>query len=420
MTLPKTIAEKILSEKSGDEAKAGNIVIANVDLVIAQDGTGPLVISQWEKLGTKKVKNPDKTIFFIDHAAPSPRWELSQAQHVIREFASLRNVQLSDINQGISHQRLAESYTKPGDLVVGADSHTCTSGALGAFATGMGSTDVAVAVSSGQTWLRVPETYKINVTGSFPKGVCAKDLILDIIGTLTSDGANYKALEFAGQTVKEMSMSERLTLCSMAVEAGAKTGIVSSDDITRQFLQTQGRAEGFREIKADEGAVYEKTLELDASSLEPTVSLPHTVDNTKKISEVVGTKIDQAFIGTCTNGRLDDLKIAADIVRGKTCAPGVRFLVAPASKQVYLEAVKEGILEDLLQAGAAIMNPGCAACVGVHAGVLAGGEVCISSQNRNFKGRMGSPEAFIYLASPATVATSALTGEITDPRDVIK
>lgn len=419
MTSPKTIAEKILSEKSGDEAKAGDIVIANVDIIIAQDGTGPLVISQWEKLGTKKVKNPRKTIFFIDHAAPSPRWELSQAQHAIREFASLTGVQLSDINQGISHQRLAESYTNPGDLVVGADSHTCTSGALGAFATGMGSTDVAVAMASGQTWLRVPETYKINVRGSFPKGVYAKDLILHIIGTLGADGANYKALEFAGEAVKKMSLSERLTLCSMAVEAGAKTGLISSDEQTRKFLEAQGRGEGFLQIQSDEGANYERVIDFDISSLEPTVSLPHRVDNTRKISEVVGTKIDQAFIGTCTNGRLDDLRVAAEIVRGKRCAPGVRFLVAPVSKQVYLEAVKEGILEDLIQAGAAIMNPGCAACVGVHAGVLAGGEVCISSQNRNFKGRMGSPEAFIYLASPATVAASALAGEIVDPRKYV-
>lgn len=419
MADPKTIAEKVLSEKAATEAQAGDIVIAEVDIVIAQDGTGPLVISQWDKLGLRTIKNPDKTIFFIDHAAPSPRWELSASQHTIRDFAAQTGVQLSDVNEGISHQRLAESYTNPGDLIVGADSHTCTSGALGAFATGMGSTDVAVAMASGQTWLRVPETFKIMVTGEFRGGVYAKDLILHIIGTIGADGATYKALEFAGPTIARMSVSERLTICSMAVEAGAKTGLVASDDVTRSFLAERGREAAFRSIGPDEGAVYERTLDFDAGSLEPTVSCPHTVDNVKTIGEVVGKRIDQAFIGTCTNGRLEDLRIAAQIVRGKKIAAWVRFLVAPASKQVYLDAMKEGLLEDLIQAGAAVMNPGCAACVGVHSGVLAGGEVCISSQNRNFKGRMGSPEAFIYLASPATVAASALAGKIADPREVL-
>jgi 3-isopropylmalate/(R)-2-methylmalate dehydratase large subunit len=416
---PKTIAEKILSEKSGKDAQAGDIVIANVDTVIAQDGTGPLVISQWEKLGQGIVGNPSKTLFFLDHAAPSPRRELSNAHRIIREFAAKTGVQLSDINEGISHQRLAESYVNPGDLVVGADSHTCTSGALGAFATGMGSTDVAMALASGKIWLRVPETLKIEVTGTFWKGVYAKDLILHIIGTLGADGANYKALEFTGETVQRMNMSDRLSVCSMAVEAGAKTGLIASDDITRTFLDKQGRNDGFKVVEADPDAVYEKTVAINVSSLEPTVSAPHTVDNTKKITEVVGVKVDEAFIGTCTNGRVEDLRVAAQILKGKKVHPRVRMLVAPASKQVYLQALEEGILETLVEADVAILNPGCAACVGVHAGILADGEVCISSQNRNFRGRMGNPEAFIYLASPATVAASAVAGEITDPREVL-
>ncbi len=419
MRSPKTIAEKILSEKSGEDSQAGGIVIASVDTVIAQDGTGPLVISQWEKLGQGKVSNPSKTLFFLDHAAPSPRRELSNTHRIIREFAARTGVRLSDINEGISHQRLAESYVNPGDLVVGADSHTCTSGALGAFATGMGSTDVAVAMASGKIWLRVPETFRIGVTGTFPKGVYAKDLILHIVGTLGADGATYKALEFAGEAVKKMDISDRLTLCSMAVEAGAKTGLVASDDVTSDFLERQGRVEGFKVVDADEDAVYEKTLDFDISSLEPTVAAPHTVDNTKKITEVTGVKVDEAFIGTCTNGRIEDLRVAAQILKGKKVNPHVRMLVAPASKQVYLQALEEGILETLVEAGATILNPGCAACVGVHAGILADGEVCISSQNRNFKGRMGNPEAFIYLASPATVAVSALAGKISDPREYL-
>jgi 3-isopropylmalate/(R)-2-methylmalate dehydratase large subunit len=412
-----TIAEKILSEKSGTDAKAGDIVIADVDLVIAQDGTGPLVISQWEKLDTGIVANPGKTIFFIDHAAPSPRRELSNAHRTIRAFGEKTGVLVSDVSSGISHQRLAEDYTEPGNVVVGADSHTCTSGAMGAFATGMGSTDIAVAMSAGKIWLRVPETFLIMVDGWFPKGVYAKDLMLHIIGMLGADGATYKALEFSGDTVKDMDMSSRLTMSSLAVEAGAKAGLFASDKTTKEFMKVRGREARWKEISADDGAQYEKVLRIDASALEPVVSVPHTVDNVKTVSEVKGTKIDQAFLGTCTNGRIEDLRIAARIVKGKKVDPKVRFLVAPASREIYLQALREGLLKTLVEAGATIMNPGCGACVGVHEGILGDGEVCISSQNRNFKGRLGNPDAFIYLASPATVAASALKGCIADPRE---
>ena len=418
MARGKTLAEKILSKTSGTDAYAGEIVIAGVDLVLAQDGTGPLVISQWEKLGVEKVAKPGKTIFFIDHAAPSPRRELSAAHTIIREFAAKTGVKISDVAMGISHQRVAEDFSEPGFVVVGADSHTCTSGALAAFATGFGSTDVATAMASGQIWLRVPETIKIMISGEFPAGVYAKDLMLTIIGKIGADGATYKALEFTGPAISSLKTTDRLTLSSLAVEAGAKAGLFSADEETKRFLTERGRAAGWRDIKPDENAEYESVVEIDASKLVPVVAAPHTVDNVKPVSEVLDVAVDQAFLGTCTNGRLEDIRIAAEMVKGKTIVPGVRFLVAPASRDVYVAAAEAGYLTALAESGAAVLNPGCGACVGVHEGILGDGEVCISSQNRNFKGRLGNPEAFIYLASPATVAASALTGHITDPRTI--
>ncbi|MFA5867368.1 MAG: 3-isopropylmalate dehydratase large subunit [Actinomycetota bacterium] len=418
MACGKTLAEKILSSASGTDAYAGDIIIADVDVVLAQDGTGPLVISQWEKLGVGKVANPERTIFFIDHAAPSPRRELSNAHMIIREFAAKTGARLSDVASGISHQRVAEDYTEPGFVVVGADSHTCTSGALAAFATGMGSTDIAVALTAGKIWLRVPETIKIEVNGDMPAGVYAKDLMLTVIGTIGADGATYKALEFTGETIRKMPMTDRMTLSSLAVEAGAKAGLIAADEQTKKFMMSRGRAAGFRELEPDNDANYEAVVTIDASKLVPVVSAPHTVDNVMTVEKTSNTIINQAFIGTCTNGRLEDLHIAAAIVKGKTVASGVRFLVAPASKDVYLAALKDGTIETLAAAGALIMNPGCGACVGVHEGVLGDKEVCLSSQNRNFKGRLGNPDSFIYLASPATVAASALTGHITDPRTI--
>ncbi len=419
MARGKTLAEKILSSASGTDAYAGDIIIADVDVVLAQDGTGPLVISQWEKLGVGEVADPDRTIFFIDHAAPSPRRELSNAHMTIREFAKKTGVRVSDVASGISHQRVAEDYTEPGFVVVGADSHTCTSGALAAFATGMGSTDIAVALTAGKIWLRVPETIKIEVNGKMPAGVYAKDLMLTVIGTIGADGATYKALEFSGETIRAMPLTDRLTLSSLAVEAGAKAGLIAADEETRKFMESRNRAAGFRELAADGDAVYEKVVTIDASQLVPVVSAPHTVDNVMRAEDAAKTIINQAFIGTCTNGRLEDLRIAAAIVKGKKVKDSVRFLVAPASKDVYLAALNDGTIETLVAAGALIMNPGCGACVGVHEGVLGDKEVCLSSQNRNFKGRLGNPDAFIYLASPATVAASALTGHITDPRTIL-
>ncbi|MCL5290944.1 MAG: 3-isopropylmalate dehydratase large subunit [Actinobacteria bacterium] len=415
----KTLAEKILSDRSGADARAGDIVVAEVDAALVQDGTGPLAVEELRRIGMERAAKPERTILFIDHAAPSPRKELSNAHKTLREFAAKTGAILSEVNEGVCHQRMVESYARPGDVIIGADSHTCTSGAVGAFATGMGSTDVALGIASGKTWLKVPETFLIKATGKFQKGVYSKDLILHLIGLIGADGATYKALEFAGDAVEAMSMSERFTLSNMAVEAGAKTGICASDATTRAYLESVGRGSDWKPLEADADAVYERVVEADLSKLEPTVSKPHTVDNTATISEVVGTKVDQVFIGTCTNGRLDDLRVAASILKGKKRASGTRLLVCPASKGVYLDALAEGIIATLVEAGAAVVNPGCGACVGVHAGILGDGEVCLATQNRNFKGRMGNPEGFIYLSSPAIAAASAIEGVIADPRDYL-
>lgn len=415
----KTIAEKILSSHSGKDVRRGDIVIAGVDVVAVQDGTGPLAIQQLQKLGMEKVFNPQKSILFIDHAAPSPRAELSNAHQILREFSKKTGAVLSEINEGVCHQRLIEGFVKPGDILVGADSHTCTSGALGAFATGMGSTDIAIAMATGKTWFRVPETFKIEVTGDFSKGVYPKDLILHIIGLIGADGATYKALEFCGPTIEKMTMSGRFTLSNMAVEAGAKAGLIASDDTTREFLKEENREEDFSLIKADEDAEYEQIYQIDASALEPVISVPHTVDNTRSIKEVEGTKVDQVFIGTCTNGRLEDLRIAAEILKGRKRHPDVRLIVTAASREVYIKASREGLFEIFAEAGASVTAPGCGACVGIHGGILGDGEICVATQNRNFEGRMGNPKGFIYLVSPATAAVTAVKGEITDPREFL-
>jgi len=416
--LGKAIAEKIISSHVGRDVKAGDIVVVDIDVVMAQDGTGPLSVSQIKKMGFDSVKNPSKSIFFIDHAAPSPRKEVSDSHKVLRDFAAKTGAKLSDIGEGVCHQILVESYVCPGDIVIGADSHTCTSGALGAFATGMGSTDIAVGFALGKTWLMVPQTIKVNFNGKVKKGVYAKDLIIYLIGKITSDGATYKALEFSGEVSKDLSIDDRFTISNMAVEAGAKTGIFPSDDTTLKYLRGQDREDCYMEVKADAGAGYEMVLDIDCTDIEPMVSMPHTVDNIKPVSKLDNIKIDQVYIGTCTNGRLADLKIAADILKDKKINKNVRLIVAPASRGIYLDALECGIIKTLIRSGAVVISPGCGPCVGVHQGILGSGEVCLSTQNRNFKGRMGNPDSFIYLSSPATAAWSAVRGYISDPREV--
>ena len=377
-----TLAEKIISEHAGKDVHAGELVIANVDVAAVQDGTGPLTVQEFKKLGIPKLKNPERSILFIDHASPSPRKELSNTHTVLREFSKEYGAVLSDVGAGVCHQRLVETFVNPGEILVGADSHTCTSGALGAFATGMGSTDIAVAMALGKTWLKVPATFKIEVTGKFKPGICSKDLMLHLIGMIGADGATYKALEFCGDTIENMSMSERFTLANMAVEAGAKAGLFVADEKTKAFLKSRGREDKFRTIRPDSD------------------------------EELKDVKVNQVFVGTCTNGRIEDLRIVAEILDGRKVHDGVRMLICPASKDVYLQALDEGLIKTFVEANATILPPGCGPCVGVHAGTLADGEVCLATQNRNFQGRMGNVNGFIYLASPYVAAYTALRGHI--------
>ena len=407
-----TLAEKIISNHAGKKVKAGELVIAKVDVCAVQDGTGPLTVQEFKKIGKVKLHNPKRTILFIDHAAPSPRKELSNTHIMLRNFAKEYGAILSDVGEGVCHQRLIEDYVNPNEILVGADSHTCTSGALGSFATGMGSTDIAVAMALGKTWLKVPATFKIEVEGEFSKGVCSKDLMLYLIGMISADGATYKALEFSGNTIKNMSMSERFTLANMAVEAGAKAGLFESDEKTKEYLKSQGREDKWIEMKADKDAVYERIIKINANEIKPMVACPHTVDNVKPVEELEHIKVNQVFIGTCTNGRIEDLRIAAEILKNKKVHPDVRLLISPASRNVFKQALKEGLIEIFTDAGAALLTSGCGPCVGVHAGALGDDEVCLATQNRNFQGRMGNTKGFIYLASPYIAAYTALKGYI--------
>lgn len=410
--MKQTLAEKIISTHVGREVKAGELVIAKVDVCAVQDGTGPLTVQEFRKIGKKTLYNPKRTILFIDHAAPSPRKELSNTHMVLRKFAKEYEAILSEVGTGVCHQRLIEDYVNPGEILVGADSHTCTSGALGAFATGMGSTDIAVAMALGKTWLKVPSTFKIEVNGKFQNGIYSKDLMLHLIGMIGADGATYRALEFCGDTIENMSMSERFTLANMAVEAGAKCGLFATDKTTKAFLKSRNREDKYIELKPDKDAVYERIIKIDASEIKHTVSCPHTVDNTKTIDDLDRIKVNQVFVGTCTNGRIEDLRTVAKILKGKKVHPDVRMLIAPASRDVFKQALKEGLIETFVESNAAILTSGCGPCVGVHAGILGDGEVCLATQNRNFQGRMGNTKGFIYLASPFVAAFTALNGYI--------
>ncbi|HEY96057.1 MAG TPA: 3-isopropylmalate dehydratase large subunit [Dehalococcoidia bacterium] len=415
----KTLAEKILSNKSGVDAVAGDIVIANVDLAFMQDTTGPLTVNQFYEAGFSKIAATTKSAVFLDHAAPSPNSNLSNDHLTLRGFTDDTGTILSEVGDGVCHQIVAESLAKPGDLIVGADSHTVTAGGLGTFACGMGSTDVAVALSLGKSWFRVPESIKVSINGEFPLGVHAKDVILYLIGLIGADGATYRALEFGGNTIPPLSISSRLTIANMAVEAGAKAGLFPADELTLEYISRRGDEQQYQTLYPDNDAIYEQVIEIDLSELEPTISRPHTVDNTVPINEIVGTNIHQVVIGTCTNGRLEDLEVVASILHGKKQHPKTRLIVAPASRGILLAAIEKGYIQTFIEAGASILPPGCGPCLGMHQGVLADGENCLSTANRNFKGRMGNPNAFIYLGSPASAAVAAVTGEITDPREFL-
>ncbi len=415
-----TIAEKVLSEHAGQDLAAGQFAVVNVDFAYVQDGTGPLTVRQLDAMGIEKLWDPERCAVFLDHASPSPRQELSNDHKFLRGFCERTGAILSEIGNGISHTVVAESYVCPGDVIVGADSHTCTTGAHGAFSTGMGSTDVAVAMAFGKTWMRVPESYKVVGTGAWPRGVYAKDFVLNLIGEIGADGAVYKALEFVGDALAALSMPGRMTISNMAVEAGGKVGIFPPDEVTHRYLEEHGRGDCYREIASDPDAEYERVLEYDVSRLVPMVAKPHFVDNVCAIEDLdEEVKVDQVFLGTSTAGRLEDFQQAVQVLRGRKVAKGVRLLATPGSRKVQMDGLADGTFPAILEAGGVVTTPGCGACVGVHEGVLADGEVCVSTQNRNFQGRMGNPKAFLYLVSPAAAAATAVTGRLTDPREFL-
>ncbi|MDM5336624.1 3-isopropylmalate dehydratase large subunit [Fictibacillus enclensis] len=397
-----TMAEKILSHHSGQEVWAGDLTIVNVDQVMASDTTAPLTIKAFQEMNGEQVWDSEKIVFVIDHAAPSPNERISNLHTMMREFAKDQNIKLYDVGEGICHQLMIENnHVQPGDLVLGADSHTCTYGAIGAFSSGIGSTDLAGILLTGKTWLKVPETLKVTLHGEMPAGVTSKDIILSLSGILGINGATYQAIEFTGEALDGISRDGRLTLSNMVVEIGAKAGLIPTED---SF--------------PDENAKYSREIEINVSELEPQIACPHSPDNIKGISLLEDIKIDYAFLGSCTNGRLEDLHTAAEVLKGKKIADGVRMLITPASKKVYQHAILDGTAMILMEAGATITSSGCGACVGTHMGIPGNGETVISSTNRNFQGRMGNKNASIYLGSPAVVAASALYGTLTDPRKI--
>lgn len=417
----KTIAEKILSAHAGRDLKAGDIAICKVDFCFGQDGTSSLIIDSFGKSKREEVFDPKKFCMVIDHSAPSPNTGVSEIHKKMRDFANRTGVRLFDVGCGVCHVVIPEAgYATPGSLILGADSHTCTYGALNALSTGVGSTDLAITLISGKNWFKVPESVKIELNGSLKKGVYSKDIILSIIGDIGADGCTYNSVEFCGDTIKRLSLDARFTITNMTVEMGAKCGIMEADKKVESFLKmTANVLTKIAPVKADKDARYIQIKKYNASKLEPMVAKPHAVDNVSAVRSVRNTKIDEAYIGTCTNGRLEDLKIAARILKGRKINKNTRCIIAPASAGIFVDGLKAGYIRTFIEAGCAVVSPGCGPCVGTHEGVLADGEVAISSANRNFKGRMGNPNSFIYLASPATVAASAVEGKITDPRNFL-
>ncbi|WP_424356780.1 3-isopropylmalate dehydratase large subunit [Methanocella sp. MCL-LM] len=416
----KTLAEKILSAKSGKDCVPGDIVTVPVDFVFSHDGTMPLAIQQMEKeLGTRKVFDPKKVAGVCDHASPSPSEQVSNVQIFMRKFAKENNMPYFFENgDGICHQIVAEKFSAPGKIIIGGDSHTCTHGALAAFGTGMGSTDVGAIMAYGTTWLRVPEAFKFDINGELPKYVTSKDVFLHIVKEITADGATYMSMEFMGDTVKNMTVESRLVMSNMAIEAGGKVGLCAADEKARQFLAKYGRENEYKPLAADKDAHYANELHVDATKLEPLIAYPHRVDNVKPVSDFAGMELDQVCIGSCTNGRLEDLKVAAEILNGKKVHKDTRLVVYAASRGVMLEAMKAGYIQTLVEAGAAVCPPGCGFCIG-RTVALGDGEKVLSTQNRNFKGRMGNNKSEIYLSNVPVAAVSAIYGKVTDPREVL-
>jgi 3-isopropylmalate/(R)-2-methylmalate dehydratase large subunit len=413
-----TFAQKVLAAKAGvDKVDVGQIVEIEPDVCLSHDNTAAIA-KKFASIGVERVKDPEKFVVVLDHTVPASEEKYAQNHKEIRDFVDFNGIdRFYDVGIGICHQVLPEKgFALPGRLILGSDSHTTTYGAFGAFAAGVGRSEMAVLYATSKIWLKTPASFKIVASGTLEEPVSAKDLILHIIGSIGADGALYKSVEYIGEAVEAMSLSSRMVLSNMAIEMGAKNGYCAPDEKTEAFLE--GRAEGpYEAVFPDEDAAYERVLEYDASSLVPQVAKPHTVDNVSPITDVAGTPIQQGLLGTCTNGRIEDLRIAAKILDGRRIAKGVRLLVLPASQEILLQAIAQDLIEPLVKAGALLLNPGCGPCLGAHQGVLAPGEACISTANRNFKGRMGSREAETYLGSPATVAASVVAGVITDPRE---
>ena len=416
-----TITEKILAAHSGKVSVVpGDLIEVNVDIALANDITAPLAIRVFDEMGVKTVFDKEKIALVPDHFVPNKDIASALQAKIVREFARRHNIkhyfELGDV--GIEHVILPEKgIVVPGDLVIGADSHTCTYGALGAFSAGVGSTDLGVIMATGQTWLKVPATIKLVFEGKLARWVCGKDLILYSIGLLGVEGANYKTLEFSGEVIKSLSMAQRLTMANMAVEAGAKNGIFEPDEITRAYMENRSSRKSIF-LESDPDAEYEKVISINVDQIEPQVALPHSPDNVHPVSEVDPVALDQVFIGSCTNGRTEDLQIAADILKGRSVAHGVRLIVIPGSPLIYKESIKNGNIETLLDAGAVIGPPCCGPCLGGHMGVLAEGEKAVSTTNRNFIGRMGHPKSDVFLVSPAIAAASAVLGRIGSPDEL--
>jgi 3-isopropylmalate/(R)-2-methylmalate dehydratase large subunit len=416
-----TLAEKILAVHSNKKVVGpGDYVSCKVDLVLSNDITAPLAIMAFRQLGVNKVFNQSKIIMLPDHFCPNKDIKSAEQAKMMREFAKKHGIIYFEVGQqmGIEHVLLPEQgFVLPGQVIIGADSHTCTYGALGAFATGMGSTDIAVAMATGEIWMKVPPTIKFTYHGKLPKWISGKDLILYTIGDIGIDGALYSAMEFTGEAIEELPMSGRFTMSNMAIEAGGKAGLFNVDDKTKEYMRKHS-TKNYSVFASDSSAEYSKTYEYDISTLEPQIAFPHLPSNTKPVSQVGDIKLDQVVIGSCTNGRLDDLRVAASLLKGKKVSPDLRCIIIPGTQKVYLEALKEGLVEIFINAGVAVSTPTCGPCLGGYMGVLAAGERCLSTTNRNFVGRMGSPDSEVYLCSPAVAAASAIVGKIANPEEV--
>lgn len=417
-----TMTQKILAQHAGlSHVEAGQLIEAKIDLTLANDITGPLAISEMQKAGFNKVFDKDKVCLVMDHFVPNKDIKSAEQCKICRDFSRIQGISnFFDVGEmGIEHALLPEKgLVAPGELIIGADSHTCTYGALGAFSTGVGSTDLGAAMATGKAWFKVPSAIKFNLSGKLNKWVSGKDIILHIIGMLGVDGALYKSMEFCGEGVSELSMDDRFAICNMAIECGAKNGIFPFDSKTFEYI-SEKVSRDFKSFEADKDAIYEQVIDIDLSSIDPTIAFPHLPENTKPINEAIGIKIDQAVIGSCTNGRIEDMRAAASILKGRKVSKNVRTIIIPATQNIYLQCIKEGLIEIFIEAGAIISTPTCGPCLGGYMGILAGGETAIATTNRNFVGRMGHIDSKIYLSSPVVAAASAIMGEITHPENII-